>query len=404
MEFNNQIPPDGGYPKRKLIHYVAVVLLALVVFGSGFWAGNSSVICNVCKPEAVEFSLFWDAYSKLHEHFIEPDKIVDQQIMYGAIAGMTKSLGDPYTDFFDPKQAKVFQEELAGSFDGIGAEVGIKKEQLTIVAPLKNTPAERAGLKAGDLILTIDGKSTQDMPVDEAVSLIRGKRGTKVVLSVFREGFTQAKDFSITRDTIKIPSMEWELREGDVAYINIHQFGQALPADFKKAAVEILSGPAKKIVIDLRNNPGGYLEVCQEIAGWFLKQGQVVTIEDFGKGKERQEYLARGNASLADYPVVVLINGGSASASEILAGALRDNRGAKLVGEKSFGKGSVQEVVELQDGKSFLKITIAKWLTPKGASISEVGLTPDVKVEAPEESTDKDPQWDKALEIIRGLK
>ena len=412
MNFHNSTPVNGGDPKRKIIQYVVLAVVVAAVFGGGFWVGQETKHLAV-QPGTVDFSLFWDAYNKLHENFINPENITDQQIIYGAIAGMTKSLGDPYTDFFDPKQAKAFQQELSGSFDGIGAEVGIKKEQLTIIAPLKNTPAQKAGLKAGDLILKIDDKSTLDMSVDEAVNLIRGKRGTSVTLTIFREGFSQAKDFSITRATIKIPSMDWELREGDVAYIQIHQFGQTLPADFKKAAFEILSSPAKKIVLDMRNNPGGYLEVCQEIAGWFLEQGQVVTIEDFGKDREPKKYLAQGNASFADYPMVVLINSGSASASEILAGTLRDNRNVQLVGEKSFGKGSVQEVVQLQDGKSFLKITIAKWLTPKGASISEVGLTPDVKVEAGEDDQEtthstgsgqvKDVQFEKALEIIRTL-
>jgi len=404
MELNNLSPVNSQSSKKKIIRYVVLAAVVAAIFGGGVWVGWETKHLAV-QPGTVDFSLFWDAYNKLHENFIGKDGITDQQIMYGAIAGMTHSLGDPYTSFFNPTQAKEFQQQLAGSFEGIGAEVGIKKDQLTIIAPLKNTPAEKAGLKAGDLILKINDKSTQDMPVDEAVSLIRGKGGTKVTLSIFRDGFDKAKDFSITRDTIKIPSMDWELKNGDVAYIQIHQFGQTLPADFKKAAFEILSSPAKKIVLDMRNNPGGYLEVCQEIAGWFLQQGQVVTLEDFGKGKQQQKYLAEGNASFADYPIVILMNKGSASASEILAGALHDNRNVKLVGEKSFGKGSVQEVVELQDGKSFLKITVAKWLTPKGTSISEVGLMPDVKAEISDGDFEakKDPQLDKALEIIKGL-
>ena len=200
-------------------------------------------------------------------------------------------------------------------------------------------------------------------------------------------------------------SVDWELKDGNVAYINIHQFDQSLSADFKKIAFEILQSPAKKIVLDLRNNPGGYLEVCQDVAGWFLQSGQVVTIEDFGKGKDRQQYTAQGNGAFANYPTVVLINKGSASAAEILAGALRDDRHIQLIGEKSFGKGSVQEVVELRDGSSFLKVTIAKWLTPKGDSISEIGLNPDVKIEVSDSDVkeNKDTQLTKALEIIKDL-
>ena len=316
---------------------------------------------------------------------------------------MTESLNDPYTAFFDPKQAKMFQQDLSGSFGGIGIEVGVKKDQLTIVAPLKDTPSERAGLKSGDQIIKINGKNTSDMPEDQAVNLIRGEKGTQVTLTIFREGWSQTKDFTVTRDTIKIPSMDWELKNDDVDYIHIYQFNQNASADFKKLALEVLKSPAKKIILDLRNNPGGYLEVCQEIAGWFLQSGQVVVIEDFGNNKTAKHYGAEGNSSFANYPVVVLINKGSASASEILAGALRDNRNVRLVGEKSFGKGSVQEVVYLADNASFLKITIAKWLTPKGNSISEVGLTPDVKVENIDTEPSKDLQLEKALEIIKDL-
>ncbi len=408
-----------NFDKNKIVKYVVIGVMAIAVLSVVFFAGRNSVKVNVCKPEAVDFSLFWDAYNKLHQSFINPEKIDDQEVMYGAIFGMTRSLGDPYTDFFNPDQARAFQQDLAGSFDGIGVEVAIKKDQLMVVAPLKGTPGEKAGLKSGDLILNINGKSTSDMSTEEAVRLIRGKKGTVVTLTIFRQGWTQSKDISIVRDTIKVDSMNWELKNpstdstgslqagsGQVAYISIHQFDQSLPADFRQAASEILRSPAKKIIVDLRNNPGGYLEVSQEIAGWFLKSGQTVTIEDYGKAKSQDVYKADGNGAFVSYPVVVLINKGSASASEILAGALRDNRNVKLIGGQSFGKGSVQEVVPLSDGKSLLKVTIAHWLTPKGTSISEVGLMPDVKVEMSDEDAEaqKDPQLTKALEIIGGIK
>lgn len=394
-----------GFSKGKILNYVLLAVILVAVFGFGFTVGKNQVVCKVCKPETLDFSLFWDAYNKLHANFINPSEIDDQKIIYGAISGMTKSLGDPYTDFFDPKQAKVFQQDLSGSFDGIGVEIGIKKDQLTIIAPLKGTPGEKAGLKSGDLIVKINDKSTVDMSVDEAVNIIRGKKGTEVTLTVFREGWSQTKDIKIIRDTIKVNSVDWELKGSDVAYIHIHQFDESLSADFKTAARQILASPAKKIVLDLRDDPGGYLEVCQEVAGWFLKSGQLVTIEYFGKGKDQQQYKAKGNGAFSDYPTVVLMNKGSASAAEILAGALRDDRKIKLIGEKSFGKGSVQEVVNLSDNASFLKITIAKWLTPKGNSISEVGLSPDVKVEITDSDViaNKDPQLDKALEIIKNM-
>ena len=272
-------------------------------------------------------------------------------------------------------------------------------EQMTLIG------GEQTTLKAGDFINKVDGASTKGWVLPQAVSKIRGKKGTIVTLNIFREGWTSAKDFKITRDTIVVPTMKWEIKDSNIAYIRFNEFGETLPADFKTAALKILQSPAKKIILDLRGNPGGYLEAAQNIAGWFLKQGQTVTIEDFGKGKTQQIYKAEGNAELANYPVVILIDQGSASASEILAGALRDNRNIKLIGTKSFGKGSVQEVTNLRGG-SFLKITIAKWLTPKGDSISEIGLEPDVKVEISDKDIEdkKDPQLDKALELINGMK
>jgi carboxyl-terminal processing protease len=391
--------------KKKILQLVGLLVLGCVVFGAGFFIGKAQVVCPICTPNTIDFSLFWDAYNKLHENFINPDKIVDQKVVYGAIGGMTQSLGDPYTAFFDPTQAKTFEQDLAGSFGGIGIEVGIQKGQMTIVAPLKGTPGDKAGLKSGDQIIKINGQSTADMPSDQAVNLIRGKVGTSVTLTIFRDGWKETKDFTVTRDTINIPSVDWKLEDGDVAYIHIYQFDQTLSPDFQKIAFEILKSPAKKIVLDVRDNPGGYLEVAQDVAGWFLQTGQVVTIEDFGKGKAQQQYKAEGNAAFGHYPMVVLMNKGSASASEILAGALRDDRNIQLIGEKSFGKGSVQEVVTLRDGVSFLKITIAKWLTPKGNSISEVGLNPDVKVTISDAdaTANKDPQLQKALEIVKGL-
>lgn len=401
--------------KQNIFRYLILAVLLVAVFGVGYVSGKNQIVCKACKPETIDFSLFWDAYNKLQGHFVNPEKISDQKVIYGSIAGMTKSLGDPYTEFFDPEQAKSFKQDLLGSFEGIGVEVGIKKGQLTIVAPLRGTPGEMAGLKSGDQIIKIDNKSASDMSVDEAVSIIRGKKGTQVTLTIFRDGWTEAKDIKITRGIIKVDSMDWELlastgevggEEGDIAYIRLHQFNQSLLADFKTASFSILKSPAKKIILDLRDNPGGYLDVAQEISGWFLKNGQIVTIEDFGKNKDQQQFKAEGNAAFVNYPTVVLINKGSASASEILAGALRDNRNIKLIGEKSFGKGSVQEVLTLQDNVSFVKITIAKWLTPKGQSISEVGLEPDVKIEASDDdiASKKDPQLQKAIEIIKGLK
>ena len=393
------------YIKGNKVLYGAVIIVCFIlIFGLGFFIGEKQMY-YVPQPDTIDFSLFWDAYNKLQQKFIDPSKIDNQKIVYGAIEGMTKSLGDPYTDFFNPTQAHMFQQDLAGSFDGIGVEVGIKKDLLTVIAPLKGTPGEKAGLKAGDVIIKIDGKDATNMTTDQAVNLIRGPKGTNVTLSVLRSDLEKAQDIKITRDTIKVPSIDWSLKNGNVAYIQIYQFDETLPADFRTIALKILQSHAKSIILDLRNNPGGYLEVAQNLAGWFLQNGQTVTIEDFGKSKPRQTYKTDGNSNLASYPMVILINQGSASASEILAGSLRDNKNIKLIGEKSFGKGCVQEPTQLNGG-SLLKITVANWLTPKGNSITDVGLTPDVKIDITDADilAKKDPQLDKALEIVGNLK
>ncbi len=390
---------------KKILYYASLIVCFIAVFGLGIWVGVDKIAYHVPQPGTIDFSLFWDAYNKLQETFISPDKIDNQKIIYGAIEGMAETLDDPYTAFFDPEQARRFEQDLSGSFEGIGVEIGIKKDQLTVIAPLEGTPGQRAGLKPGDVIVKIDGKDALNMSTEEAVSLIRGAKGTEVTLTIFRDAWTKSKDIKIIRGTINIPSMKWELMDENIAYIHLYQFGDLISSDFSKAAVEIIDSPAEKIILDLRDNPGGYLEMAQEIAGWFLSRNQIVTIEDFGGNKEQQVYKTQGTGSFVDYPMVVLINEGSASTSEILAGALRDNRKIKLIGDKSFGKGSVQQIVDLRGG-SFLKITIAKWLTPKGISISEAGLNPDIKVSLTEEDSlkENDRQLNKALEVIKGLK
>ncbi len=321
MQFNFNF----NFLKNKFVYSAVLVICFVTIFFIGVWVGAEKVAYCVQQPNTINFSLFWDAYNKLKQNFINPEKINDEEIVYGAIEGMTKSLGDSYTTFFNPTDAKKFQDDLSGSFEGIGAEIGIRKDQLTIVAPLKNTPAEKTGLKPGDIVVQIDGTSAVDMTTDNAVNLIRGKRGTNVVLTIYRDGWQETKDITITRDTIIIPAMEWEILDNNIAYIQIYQFDDSLISDFEIASRKILQSSANKIILDLRNNPGGYLEVAQEIAGWFLPADQIVAIEDFGDNREQKLYKTNGNYSLEKYPIVVLINQGSASASEILAGALRDN-------------------------------------------------------------------------------
>lgn len=383
------------------IKRIFLIAFIFAVFGVGFWLGGETKICSFCAPEEADFSTMWETWHKLEENYVNPEDLKEQEMVWGAARGMVKSVGDPYTIFFNPKETKKFLEDVSGEFEGVGMEIGIKDSQLQVVAPIEGTPAEKAGLRPGDKIVKIGDVLTMNITIEEAVSLIRGPKGTEAVLTVMREGWEESKEISIKRDTIKVPSIKWEIKENNTAYIKIYHFSEDVDRDFRAAALEILKTSANKIVLDLRNNPGGYLERAQDIAGWFIEKGDTVVIEDFGKDKEQIIYEAKGRSEFLNYPAAVIINEGTASASEILASALRDNRGVKLVGQTSYGKGSVQKLEHLQDGSS-LKITVAKWLTPNGEHITDKGLVPDVEVELTEEdyNNNKDPQLDKALEII----
>jgi carboxyl-terminal processing protease len=386
---------------KKFLTSFFLVFTILASFGWGTYFGKTR--CQVCPPQEIDFSLFWEVYHKLQEKFVDKGKFDVQKMIYGAISGMVKSLGDPYTVFFPPEETKRFEEDVKGVFEGVGMEIGIKKGQLQVIAPLEGTPAQRAGFRPGDKILKINDTQTSDLTIDEAVNLIRGPKGTEVTLTIFREEWEKTKEIKIVRDIIEVPSLKWEIKDENIAYIQLYQFSEKASFDFRKAAIEILESPSQKIILDLRNNPGGYLEVAQAISGWFLEKGKTVVIEDFGQGN-KNEYKSQGPGTFSDYKVVILINQGSASGAEILAGALRDNRGILLIGEKSFGKGSVQELEKLKEGSS-LKITVAKWLTPKGELITDVGLEPNIKVEMTEKDYEegRDPQLDKAIEIIREM-
>jgi len=404
---------------KKLVLAISLLALLFVSYEAGIFVGEekmsktppSQIIGANPTDKNVDFSIFWESWKQLENHFLDKGKIDYKKMVYGAVKGMVATLGDPYTVFFDPKENSEFNQELSGKYEGVGMEVAIKDNIITVVTPLENTPAQKVGLRPKDKILKIGDISTDGMSLEKAVSLIRGPRGSEVKLLIGRNGWEKPKEFTLKRELIKIPTLKWEIKKADnaapVAYIKIYQFNQILDSEFQKAASEILNSPAKKIVLDLRNNPGGYLSVAQDISGWFLKRGDVVVWEDFGSAKKRKVYKASGPSAFSQYPIVVLINEGSASAAEILAGALRDNRGIKLIGEKSFGKGSVQEQVPLSD-KSSIKITIARWLTPKGHSINEKGLTPDVNLKM-EEKKDifsnpaEDKQLEKALQVVRGL-
>lgn len=396
---------------KKYISVPIWIIVLAVIFGAGFWVGQDSVpsiekiegVANkdIAQPMDVDFNLFWDAWRVVEMKYVDRLDLDKQNMVYGAIAGLLGALDDPYSVFMPPQESKKFMDDIKGSFEGIGAEIGIRKGILTVISPLEGNPAQKAGLMAGDKILKVDETLTADLTLDEAVDLIRGEKGIEVILLIARDGLDETKEIKIIRDTIKIPIIKWEIKNGNIAYIQLYHFTESSAYEFKKTTKEILKLNPEGIVLDVRNNPGGYLEVAVDIASWFLPKGEIVVIEDFGNG-DNTKYRSKGYGDLENIPTVVLINKGSASASEILAGALRDIKGTQIVGEKSFGKGSVQQLEKLKGGSS-IKITIAKWLTPLGININEEGITPDMEVELTLEDMDEmlDPQLEKALEMLK---
>jgi len=393
----------------KIISAAAVLLLVgAVAFNVGasygINQGKTIVVEGVQNTssvgESADFGLFWEVWDDIKNLHFKGKDVPNNELIYGAIDGLTQSLDDPYTIFMKPSDAKKFNEDISGAFSGIGAEIGIRESKLLIISPLKNSPAERAGLKSGDYIVAIDETSSSGLSLDEAVKLIRGELGTNVNLLILRDGFSEPKDFKITRENISVPTLDWEIKDGSIMYVQLYSFNQNADIAFYNAMTSALRRGIRGIVLDLRNNPGGYLEVSVDMAGWFLDRGKLVVAEESRTGA-RQEFYARGNEALKKIPTVVLVNEGSASASEILAGALRDQRGIKLVGEKTFGKGTVQQLKELSDG-SLLKLTVAHWLLPGGLTIEGNGLEPDYKIKAEDQNEESDPQYDKAVDVLKG--
>ena len=398
---------------RKTFIFALILVMFVVGLGTGLLIGKTRGVqgdtADLARLFDIEkiftkkptFDLLNEGVEVIHARYADAEQISTEDLIYGAMEGMLKALNDPYSVFLAPEDTQIFQDDVGGTFEGIGTEIGMRDEILTVISPLKGNPAERAGVKAGDKILYVDDTKMRGLSLEAAVRLIRGPKGSIVTLTVSREGTERDIKISIRRDTIKIPILEWEKKEGGVAYIAFSHFTETATGDFENIAHEILQSDVSRIVLDLRNNPGGFLEVSVDIAGWFLERGEVVVVEDWGERRERKSHTAQGSAALREYPLVVLINKGSASASEILAGALRDNRGIQLIGETTFGKGSVQELVDLSDGSS-IKITVAKWLTPQGTSIQDNGLAADVTVEMTQEIFDRegDVQLERAIEVV----
>lgn len=407
--------------QQKLKTLILILLFSGATFAGGWFVGNQGYevefkdsslnirgvqIINKgtdTHPQTIDFSVFWEVWDTLNDYHV--DRPLDpQQLLYGALKGLAEAVGDPYTAFLPPPENREVQDNLNGRYEGIGAELGMRDERLTIISPLDGSPAEAAGVQPGDTILKVDDEETANLSLGEAVSKIRGPAETAVRLTL-RRGEGEPFEVEITRQQITIKSVSWEQKDEGVVYIRVARFGEATNADWDRVVDEITTNQSpitKAIVLDVRSNSGGYLQASIHIASEFTNTG-VIVYEEFGDGQKR-EFESDHRGRLTMVPVVVLINGGSASASEILAGALRDLKGSQFVGERSFGKGTVQDAVEFDDGSS-VHVTIARWLTPNGDNVDEIGLEPTVVVEITEEDANAgvDSQLEKAIEIAKGL-
>lgn len=412
---NLQIPKISSSKKSSgvLNFVIQFVVIGIIFFALGFALGQKKAVIDKksfipriiftnqtpAANQKADFALFWQVFDTLPQKYLDKTAIDGQKILYGAISGMVKSLGDPYTAFLDPKQNRAVSEELSGSFQGVGIQIGFNRDKrLVVIAPLKGTPAEAAGIRAKDLILKVDKKDTFDMTLPEAVDLIRGDVGTKVKLILMHEGDDKPYEREIQRAQINVKSVEVEYRDskrGKIAVLHVSRFGETTDSEWDSAVSSVLSSSVYGVIVDMRNNPGGLLTsgihlASEFVTGTVVKQatsdGTVTSLGVDHKGR------------LLAIPLEVLVNGGSASAAEIFSGAITDNHRGKLIGEKTFGKGSVQDVVPFAGG-SALHVTFAKWLTPAGTSINSVGITPDVIIEA--KADDKsDTQLEKALELF----
>jgi carboxyl-terminal processing protease len=398
------------YIHKNATAIASMVLIVVVLSVGGYFVGyrrgsfqSVQTLTTDGATAKADYSVYWQAWKILKDNFVDADTKTDQDLMYGSITGLAQSYGDPHTVFFPPEEGKSFTEQVNGSFGGIGAEIGEKDGIIQVVAPLKGSPAEKAGIEAGDWVLKINATSTEGLDVNHAVMMIRGEIGTTVTLNVFRrEKWLQPKDIQIVRQRIELPTLDTTyFDKGKIAQLQLYAFNQNAPLKFYEAATQLLLKGTKGIILDMRNNPGGYLEVSRELAGWFVDRGTLIVSEHFKTGAD-ETFLATGNGALKNIPIVILLNRGSASASEILAGALRDIRGAKIIGENSYGKGTVQELMDLKDGSS-LKVTIAHWVMPKGQILDHTGIKPDYEVLPTDEEikAKKDVQLDKALEVLR---
>lgn len=412
----------------KLKKALGTVLLFVIVFLFGWESASYYIVNSTGAQEEMEVSpvnafssliaaprqevsgaranleTFWAAWDVIFARYVDETVLSEQDLVYGAIKGMVAAIGDPYTVYMTPDETVEFDNSLNGQLEGIGAELTVRDQALVVVTPLKGSPAEAAGLKPGDIVYKIDGALTAEMTLFQAIMSIRGEKGSQVVLTILRQGVEQPFDVEIVRERIHIESVAMETVAEDIYLMSVFQFGDSTTAEFEKKIQELLLKEPKGLIMDLRNNGGGYLEISVDMLSELIRgQLEAVTIKRRDQSENETLHL-RGDPALPEVPLVVLINEGSASAAEILAGAIQDHKRGIVMGTQSFGKGSVQEVDKLQDGSS-LRITIAQWFTPNGNNIDEVGITPDIVVEFSEVdyAEDRDPQLDAAVEYLLNL-
>lgn len=400
------------FVRSRYATWIGVGIALAAAFGGGLYLGAHRSFPYVDTgtvskdaPSNADLAPLYTAWKLLDENFASASTtaptVSSQDRVYGAIQGLAASLGDPYTTFFPPEEKKMFDSIVSGNFEGVGMEIGIKNDILTVVAPIKDSPAARAGVKTGDLIIKIDGVDSAGLAVDQAVSKIRGKKGTSVTLTLVRDGGAPF-EVSIVRDTILLPTVDTTLRPDGIFVIKLYTFDAMAPSLFRDAVRDFANSGSDKLVIDLRGNPGGYLEAAVDLASWFLPLGEPVVTQAYRDAEQNQVYRSRGYDVFTDkLKLVILQDQGSASAAEIFAGALQEHHKGTVIGTRSFGKGSVQQVFPVTPDTS-LKITVARWLTPNGVSISQSGLTPDIKVERTEDDAKagKDPQMDRAVQFL----
>ncbi len=416
-------PKTAWLTEKKALRSLLALSVIAATFVTGLYLGSAQGVSQAASfvstivvgsdepPQDVDASTLWRAWRILDDRFVKTSTSTEptttDEKLWGALEGLAKSYGDPYTVFLPPQETEAFTEDISGNFEGVGMEIGIRDDVLIVVSPLKGTPAERAGLQPGDRLLLINDQPTENLSVEKAVKMIRGPHSTLVKFLVGRNGVVEPFTVSVMREVIQIPSMTTTLRSDGIFVMSLYNFSAISPQRFREALREFVESGSIKLILDLRGNPGGFLEASVDMASWFLPLGKPVVIEDFAGKQENVIYRSKGYDVFRGKKIsmVILVNQGSASASEILAGALREHGVAKLIGERTFGKGSVQELIDLGKGAS-LKVTIARWLTPNGISISDGGLTPDIEIKrtATDVKEGKDPELDAAVVHLLNIK